>query len=835
MPPERRGVDESSRVLAVSHDISASHWIASDDYEEVFVRGRVHQAPVDMSPDSSPLGTAVEGGAVGVVINCSRGVISLQQLFFARRALRSGLRVWCCWIFEDVVEAVDKPALRRYAVQWLLAAGVVSLRAVWRSTRYVRARLSGNAAERLLMADEFRAIGRWFSSLRRSQADDARQIEVVAMIKRLRADPKPMPPRPLLDGPTDRQMTGKGAYLRLDYWAAMIAGGSYTHTCFVAKELAAQTQNFTAYVANEFGLLDEFEVDQFVLPRPEALPGEEGILVANAHYMEILRREFEKDAPAYIYERYCLGNIVGAALSRELNIPYILEYNGSEISMSKSFSGIGYALELVFKEAEDFSLAQATFIVVVSSVLRDQLVERGIDRERIIVNPNGVDTDIFKPADQLERQNVPNELQWPVDSFVIGFIGTFGGWHGISVLADALPEIAKRCPRARFLLVGDGTERAGLERRLKSEGVGGRVHFTGIVEPSEGRRLLGGCDLFLSPHDRHMKDSPFFGSPTKLFEYMSLEKPIVASDLEQIGAVLRPALHADEIVGVEAKTGTWRGVLCEPGNARELAEAVVKLAADPELCRTLGENARKAAQETFSWQANVARVLNAKDGGALLAGKPGEPRRLDYAPPVERPGANFLIDNNSWLAVPLRKHMDGASTILDATPPDAEVTVDPQVLQVGSEWVARKNLENAGPESVDAIFGYAALSGSDAPNELMEDALRCLKKGGSLFLVEFAERSFFYWYSICLWRGLRWAWAYHKSFGTLLEELDDSLPDVPIHVRRALREDHVRGILRETKDLTFEPGPPDAVDPLPVPFVPKRMRSRLMIISCKKS
>ena len=51
---------------------------------------------------------------------------------------------------------------------------------------------------------------------------------------------------------------------------------------------------------------------------------------------------------------------------------------------------------------------------------------------------------------------------------------------------------------------------------------------------AEGARLLKACDIFVSPHNSHMVDSKFFGSPTKVFEYMAIGGGIVASDLEQI-------------------------------------------------------------------------------------------------------------------------------------------------------------------------------------------------------------------------------------------------------------------------------------------------------------
>ena len=60
-----------------------------------------------------------------------------------------------------------------------------------------------------------------------------------------------------------------------------------------------------------------------------------------------------------------------------------------------------------------------------------------------------------------------------------------------------------------------------------------QVVDVGRTEQREGARLLRAADIFVSPHSSHMRDTPFFGSPTKLFEYMALGGGIVASDLEQ--------------------------------------------------------------------------------------------------------------------------------------------------------------------------------------------------------------------------------------------------------------------------------------------------------------
>jgi glycosyltransferase involved in cell wall biosynthesis len=90
--------------------------------------------------------------------------------------------------------------------------------------------------------------------------------------------------------------------------------------------------------------------------------------------------------------------------------------------------------------------------------------------------------------------------------------------------------------------------------------------------------------------------SPFFGSPTKLFEYMAMERAIIASDLDQIGEVLR---HGDT---------AW---LVPPADVGALADAMSRLVDDPALGTRLGTAARREALAHHTWHAHVARTLAA--------------------------------------------------------------------------------------------------------------------------------------------------------------------------------------------------------------------------------
>jgi glycosyltransferase involved in cell wall biosynthesis len=117
----------------------------------------------------------------------------------------------------------------------------------------------------------------------------------------------------------------------------------------------------------------------------------------------------------------------------------------------------------------------------------------------------------------------------------------------------------------------------------------------GPVPHDQVPRLLDACDVLVSPHVPLDAGAEFFGSPTKLFEYMAMGKGIVASRLGQIGEVLEDEHTA---------------LLVQPGDVQELTEAILRLTTSPELRERLGAAARRAAVERHTWHHNAQRVLN---------------------------------------------------------------------------------------------------------------------------------------------------------------------------------------------------------------------------------
>jgi glycosyltransferase involved in cell wall biosynthesis len=212
-----------------------------------------------------------------------------------------------------------------------------------------------------------------------------------------------------------------------------------------------------------------------------------------------------------------------------------------------------------------------------------------------------------------------------VDADLLTFVGTFGTWHGTDVLATAIrrlidedrPWLERR--RVHFLYVGDGALGSKV-RAILGDGLGAPfVTLAGIRPQAETPRTLAASDILLSPHVPNPDGTPFFGSPTKLFEYMAMGKPIVASDLDQIGWVLkgwRPG-EAPPPSGMPGRV-TRAAHFVEPGNVDALVAGIRAAVEMPEPERdAMGREARRLVLESFTWDRNVAAVLDRLRANAL--------------------------------------------------------------------------------------------------------------------------------------------------------------------------------------------------------------------------
>ncbi len=225
---------------------------------------------------------------------------------------------------------------------------------------------------------------------------------------------------------------------------------------------------------------------------------------------------------------------------------------------------------------------------VLSEAMRRSLIERHkIPPENIVKIYNGIEIEEYNP-DLKELRNkkleVRRELGLKNDVPVIGAIGRLVWQKGFEYLIRAAPEVLKKCPEARFLIVGEGSLKNKLILTSEKLNVADRIIFTGFR--TDIKEILASIDVLAMP-------SLLEGLPMVLLEAMAMAKPIVATRIDGVIEVLE-----------NSKTG----LLVPAKNSHALAEAIVGILNDQAKANFLGQNAREAAKEKFSVKKMVKQI-----------------------------------------------------------------------------------------------------------------------------------------------------------------------------------------------------------------------------------
>jgi len=232
-------------------------------------------------------------------------------------------------------------------------------------------------------------------------------------------------------------------------------------------------------------------------------------------------------------------------------------------------------------------------VCVVTGVLRDMLLEMGVERERLLVTPNGVDLAAYDHADvPAVRAAARLDLGLPGErdeEVVLGFVGYYRDWHRLDVVLAAMAEPGLE--HARLVLIGEGPAREALEAEAARLDLTSRVHFSGVRPHARIPSLLPAFDVALVPAINA------YASPLKLHEYMAAALPVVAPDQPNLREVL---------------TDGENGLLIPAGDADALASAVLGLAREPGRRAALGRAARRTIEtEDLTWSGNARRVVAA--------------------------------------------------------------------------------------------------------------------------------------------------------------------------------------------------------------------------------
>jgi glycosyltransferase involved in cell wall biosynthesis len=367
-------------------------------------------------------------------------------------------------------------------------------------------------------------------------------------------------------------------------------GGSVTHISgilagFRSLGLRTGLATMAPPPAQLAAVVDELEVVA-PMPRWARVTGEVGFACANRYLRAAASRLCARLEPAFVYQRYDGFITCGIDVAQRAGLPSVLEWNGSEVWTRANWHSrrrLKRVLEPLLITGEGYAVQRATLVCSVSGHAADMAVEAGADRSRVVVVPNGVDVEAIDAA----RGDASS-----TGGSTVGWVGSFGTWHGAPTLVRALALLPAE---VTAVMVGEGDERQECEELARARGVAERIEFTGALPHRQAIARLAACDLLASPHVP-LPGQPFFGSPTKLFEYMAIGRPIVASSLEQIGQVLEDGRTA---------------CLVEPGDVEDLARGIRDVLALPDRGAALGAAARREAEERHTWDRRGEEILDA--------------------------------------------------------------------------------------------------------------------------------------------------------------------------------------------------------------------------------
>ena len=297
-----------------------------------------------------------------------------------------------------------------------------------------------------------------------------------------------------------------------------------------------------------------------------------------------------------------LNALPALRVGRRLGIPVVYEirafWEDAAVDHGTSHEwGVRYRLT---RYLESYALRRVDAITTICEGLRGDILGRGIAPERVTVIPNAVNIENFTVG-QLPDVNLAKYLGLE-GKLLLGFIGSFYAYEGLSVLLQALPKMLSRNPDIRVLLVGGGSQAKELKVLATQLGIEDKVIFTGRVPHEQVQRYYNLIDVLVYPRLK-MRLTDLV-TPLKPLEAMAQGRLVVASD---VGG------HLELIRDGET------GILFKAGDADALALKVLDLLSRPDSWHGLRAAARSFVETQRNWPVSVARYKTVY--GSLLSGE----------------------------------------------------------------------------------------------------------------------------------------------------------------------------------------------------------------------
>ncbi len=286
-----------------------------------------------------------------------------------------------------------------------------------------------------------------------------------------------------------------------------------------------------------------------------------------------LEKILREQKPDIVHTHSGKAGVLGRLAARRAGVPLIIH-----TIHGPSFGSFQSRLNnFIFRSAEKKAARVTDHFVVVADAMTEQYLAAGIGRpEQYTKIYSGFNLEPF-----LAAQNDPPfraRLGLQPDDFVVGKIARLVSLKGHDDLFAVAPELVRRCPRMKFLLVGDGPWRQRFETMAANSGLQEHFIFTGLVPPGEVPSLVGVMDTLVHLSLRE-------GLPRALPQALAAGKPVVAYDCD----------GAREVC-LDGQTG----FLLRPGNLAGLQNRLLQLEQEPALREKFGQAGRHFVRENFA-------------------------------------------------------------------------------------------------------------------------------------------------------------------------------------------------------------------------------------------
>ena len=286
-------------------------------------------------------------------------------------------------------------------------------------------------------------------------------------------------------------------------------------------------------------------------------------------------------SPDIVHTHSSKAGILGRAAAHRQQVPVVHTIHGAAFHFGQSRLS-----QAVFRQAERWAARRCQKLISVCDAMTRQYVNARIATPEMFTTIySGMDVEPFLDPPR-SREEVRAELGFQDDDIVVGKVARLFNLKGHRYLLEAASQIIEKCPRARFLLVGDGPLRDQFEARISRDGLADHFVLAGLVPPGRIPELLHATDLVVHA-------SVWEGLARVLPQSMIAGKPVVSFEIDGAPEVV---LHEET------------GLLVQPESVEGLIESVTRLASDQELRDRMGNAGCRRWTETFRYQ-EMARLV----------------------------------------------------------------------------------------------------------------------------------------------------------------------------------------------------------------------------------